>query len=603
MIPPTLDDAFVRALVEAGPDALVVCDGEGRIVMMNGQAERLYGYAAAELVGQGIEVLVPEHKREAHVGERTRFTENPHPRPMASGLRLSGRRRDGTHFPAEVSLSPVHTPSGLYIAAAVRDVTERRKMEQALAAAEARLREVVEQAPDGIVVTDLARRFTEVNAAACRMLGYTREELLGKTILDLIPAEHEPRIQEQRKQLEQPGAILRTEWTLRRKDGSHLPVEISATTLADGRRQAIFRDIGGRVRLEREHARALERLRLVLAQCPVGIVLMNRQGDDVRLELNDRARELMGREETPRVGEYVPYMQHLDGSPLRAEDAATLRVLRGEQVSPTDLVLNRPDGTSIPIQVRGAPLHGPDGEVEGAIVAFEDITAEKDLERLRTEWNAIVAHDLRNPLNVITLHARLLARLAKGNQVLADSVDEIQGAATRMNRMIHDLLDISRLEAKKLSLNLGKLRLGVAVQAAVDRAALTAPGRPFEIRVADAVPEVLADPDRVAQILDNLLSNAVKYGADGTPIAVSIEVTEGAAAVAVTNEGAGLTPEMRTRLFQRFHRSAEGALAGVKGIGLGLYIARELVEAHGGRMGVESDPGGKTTFRFTLPVA
>lgn len=604
MIPDSIDEPLARALLEAAPDGILLVDAEGRIALANAEAERLFAYAPGELVGQPVELLVPEAQRGAHVAERLRFAAQPRPRPMGEGRRLYGRRRDGSTFPAEISLSPVQVARGSFVAAAVRDVSARVQIEIALAEAEERVRELVEEAPDGILMADLAGRFTEVNAAACRMLGHAREELVGTTIAELVAPDERERLAAHRARLAEPGAFEVLEWRVRRRDGSLLHVEVSGKILAGDRWQGMMRDISERKRLQREHEATLERLRIVLEQCPVGIVLMTGQGDDARLDINERGKELLRRPAGDlQVGAYVPFVTHVDGTPLLLADAPTRRTLRGERVEPMELVLTRPDGARIPVQVRGAPLLGSNGEVVGGIVAFEDISAEKDLERLRTEWNAIVAHDLRNPLNVIVLHARLLARAVQGNAELHESVEEIQSAASRMNRMIQDLLDLSRLEARKLPLLRGPARIEVMVHKAVARAGLLAPDRAFAVRASGEAPEVLADPDRIAQVLDNLLSNAVKYGAPGSPVTLTVEHRAGAVAVAVTNEGHGLDLENVPRLFERFQRAPDGRLAGVRGIGLGLYIARELVEAHGGQITVESSVEGATTFRFTLPVA
>jgi signal transduction histidine kinase len=164
--------------------------------------------------------------------------------------------------------------------------------------------------------------------------------------------------------------------------------------------------------------------------------------------------------------------------------------------------------------------------------------------------------------------------------------------------MINDLLELSRLDAKQLALAKEPVDVGALVRAGVARAALTGGARPFEVRCPEALPPVSADPDRVAQVLDNLLSNALKYGAAGTPITVNVEARQDEVAVSVTNSGSGIAPEELPRLFRRFHRTDEARRSGVKGIGLGLYITRELVEAHGGRIDAESEPG-----RLARPTA
>jgi signal transduction histidine kinase len=221
---------------------------------------------------------------------------------------------------------------------------------------------------------------------------------------------------------------------------------------------------------------------------------------------------------------------------------------------------------------------------------------------LRAEWSSVVAHDLRQPLGAISLNAQMLAR-ATDDPKLLKGIERVRAAANRLNRMVGDLMDLSRLEARRLELVRQRVDVPALVHAAVERVELQAPNRPFEVRLRGDVPEADADPDRIAQVMDNLLTNAVKYGKLGAPIIVSVSRQDGVVEIGVTDEGHALTADELSRLFERFHRTDSAKLQGIQGIGLGLYITRSLVEAHGGRIRAESTPGGVTSFRFTLPVA
>jgi signal transduction histidine kinase len=168
--------------------------------------------------------------------------------------------------------------------------------------------------------------------------------------------------------------------------------------------------------------------------------------------------------------------------------------------------------------------------------------------------------------------------------------------------MVGDLMDLSRLEASRLELVRQSVDVPALVHAAAERAELETPERPFDVRVDGDVPPAHADPDRIAQVLENLLTNAVKYGHAGTPIRMRVGHDGDEVTVAVTNEGRPLGAEEIALIFERFQRTASAKLQGIQGVGLGLYITRALVEAHGGRIVAEST-AGVTTFRFTLPVA
>ncbi len=483
--------------------------------------------------------------------------------------------------------------------------SEHERIERALFVAETQLRSLFEQASDGILISDLDARFNDANAAVCRMFGYSRAELLALSIMDLIDPLEVPRLERERDEMLHSGTPLVSEWLVRRKDGSRVLVEVSAKILPDGRWQAFFRDISDRKRVERERELVLRQLRAVLDQCPVGIAMISGRPGEWRREFNVRGRALFGAhaDASVELGSVAAVLRRIDGGEIAFEELPSTRALAGERVEPHEMILERGDGVRIPISVRAAPLVSPEGVVEGAVVAFEDVTAEKDLERLRAEWNSVVAHDLRQPLNTIQLYAQLLARITRGNPDTRDAIEQILTTTGRLNRMIQDLLDLSRLEARQLSLRRREADLEGIVRTCLDRLSLAAPDRLIDLHVHGEIPPVVVDADRVQQALDNLLSNALKFGDDGSPIELSIERLDQEVAVSVTNRGAGLPEDFLPHLFQRFQRAADGRLASVKGIGLGLYITRELVEAHGGRIVASSSADGATTFRFTLPIA
>lgn len=286
-------------------------------------------------------------------------------------------------------------------------------------------------------------------------------------------------------------------------------------------------------------------------------------------------------------------------------DAANQKLLHDGQPYELDAEFIRGDGSTGWVTIRGIPVHSRDGEIVGITGTTQDTTELTRLQQLRQEWMSVVAHDLRQPIGVIKMAIDLLPDLHEGGSPSKSETEvmrRIRGASIDLARMVDDLLDVSRIEAHRLTLDRTWVDPRAIVDDTVARLSFLATGVRMRVESTGPVPRVYADAGRIGQVLGNLLSNAIKYGDHASDIVITLSTRGDDVTVAVTNKGKGIAPEQLSKLFQRFTRAGETRGSSVPGLGLGLYIAKGLVDAHGGRIWGESIPGETTRFSFTLPT-
>ncbi len=245
------------------------------------------------------------------------------------------------------------------------------------------------------------------------------------------------------------------------------------------------------------------------------------------------------------------------------------------------------------------------GDGRGGLVAvIRDVTESKELERMREEFVSTLSHELRTPLTSIKAYAATLRRpdVTFDHDTQQDFLSVIETEADRLARLIHDLLDTSRAESGRLELRKKELDLSllaekvlekIRAQAGTHHLRLTAHVRPVPVK---------ADADRLEQVITNLLDNALKYSPAGSTVTLSVEKKEGVALLSVSDQGIGIPEDQHPFIFEKFHRVRDERSHHVQGTGLGLFLCRKIVEAHGGKIWVESGVGKGSIFRFSLPL-
>ena len=292
-------------------------------------------------------------------------------------------------------------------------------------------------------------------------------------------------------------------------------------------------------------------------------------------------------------------VRDVDGRPFwNGEWPAVARSRSAHGFPEQEIVLRRKDGTDVQAYVSATFQRDADGAVAGAVLVLRDgpgRTSASGIEIVST-----VSHELRSPLTSVKGYTSLL--LNRWDRLKDDQkrmmLEQVNHDADRVTRLITELLDISRLETGRLVLRRQLVDLATLALNVVEKVRLEYQELQADLSFPEGFPRVYADPDKIEQVLTNLVENACKYGSP-TGMSVSGEMTEQDVSVSVSDRGEGIPPEDLPKVFTKFFRRSEGKPTGS---GLGLWISRGLVEAHGGRLEAQSIPGHGTTFRFTLPL-
>jgi signal transduction histidine kinase len=292
------------------------------------------------------------------------------------------------------------------------------------------------------------------------------------------------------------------------------------------------------------------------------------------------------------------------GRPMRSDEAPVVRALREGAVINVEAVVERRDGARFHGQISAAPVQSTSGVTLGVVVVYQDISARKELERVREEFAAIVAHDLRTPLQSVLMQIDLLLRQATGDAstVPVTTLQAMKRNGYRLERLTRDLLDASRIDAQRVVLDPREVDLPELVSGLVSQIEGALGTHALSVAIMGEPSPVFADPLRIEQILTNVLENASKYSSEGAPIRIVVAAESGGTTLSIQDRGQGIAPEEIPHLFDRYYQTTK-ARGGERGLGLGLYITRGLVEAHGGKITVESTPGTGSTFRIWFPAA
>ncbi len=537
-----------RTLIESAPDPIVIIDASGAIVTVNRRAEELFGYSRAEIIGQPIEMLMPQRFRQQHPGRVRSFFSNPSARPMGSGLELFGLSRTGREFPVEISLSPMATAEGALVASTLIDVTERKQAEEALKA----LNEDVER-----------QRRTEMALNKLSEVLRGQQEMGG--LANVI-------VQQLARQLDLQFAalfVLRDDHAYVREAAYGYPKQggIDSFATGDGLLGQVVLDADP---LAVDKVPEYAQLALGLGTVSLGSLLIYPLVHD----------------------EQVVGVLELGG--LTALDEGQREWL--EKAS---------DGLAVTIRLV-LDLEQRDRITKE--LAQAKVVAET-ANRAKSAFLANMSHELRTPMNAILGYSEMLIEEAEdlGQDDFIPDLKKINQAGNHLLVLINDVLDLSKIESGRMETFAEDIDVGALVDQIADtaRPLMSKNNNQFKVERVGQLGHAHQDVTKLRQSLLNLISNAAKFTQEGTVTlrAERESLTDGEwLTFSVSDTGVGIPPDKLEYVFEEFSQADSSTTRDYGGTGLGLPIARRFCQMLGGDLTVTSIAGEGSTFAIRLPV-
>ena len=597
----------LAGILDNADEAIITIDEQQNIQLFNQGAEKIFGYQAREIIGQPIDVLLPEVFRQMHRQHVKNFGQSrEHSRKMTQrNSKVFGRHKDGHEFSAEASVAKLQTKSGLLFTVILKDISERQQTLEKLQASKTLLVKAEKIAKVGSWEYDYETKQRSWSDELFNILGFVKNGSLPncQEILESIHPEDRLLVRKTLVTKHRKGQSWELNYRLLLPDGTIKYIESRGEPTVDSQGKVlkvleIVMDVSDRVQAEKSLQRSKEQLELITDALPVLIAYID-EGQSYCY--NNRTyetwfgksrfsiiglpmKELMGEENYYKI---LPYIE---------------MALAGEEVT-YQTQLSAANGNFYWINATYIPDFAADGEVKGFFAMVEDITERKAVEQMKSEFISIASHEMRTPLTSIhgvlkLLCANRLGELSKKGKVMADMALR---NSDRLVRLVSDILDLERIESGRDEITKTNCNSGLLIQQAIDTVSSMAQLQQITLETNAESLEFLGDRDRLTQALTNLLSNAIKFSPPDSKVAIAASNQDDRILFSVTDKGRGIPADKLETIFERFQQVDASDSRKKGGTGLGLAICRHIIEQHQGRIWVDSTYGTGSTFFFTVP--
>jgi PAS domain S-box-containing protein len=594
----------LAAHIERSPLAVIEFDSDFRIIRWSKEAEHIFGWTSQEVIGRAISEMKWVYQEDVEKVERVTdgFTDRSNPAGVSVNRNY---RKDGAVIWCEWYNSSIYDSSGKLISvlSQVLDITARKKAQESLKESEQRWATTLESIGDAVIATDTAGKITFINSVAENLTGWTLMEALGKPVEAVFKIINE----QTRQTVESPVAkVIRTglvvglanHTSLVRKDGTEIPIDDSGAPITtEGGKVSgvvlVFRDVTMRRKAEQNVQLLADQWQLTFDSITD---LVSIQDNDFNLvRVNKAYLDTVKMSAAEVIGRKCYEIMHGLKCPLAG--CPHQLTLQTHAVSVAEYFEPK---LGIYVEASTSPIFEKNGNIVGSVHITKDITERKKIEELKDDFIGMVSHELRTPLTIITgaVHTAMLEGLPEDERDML--LKDAAVGAESLGDILSNLLELSRFQARRLALASETVNVRNAINEVVEQLKRKSNAHQLVNEAPEGI-TLQADKVRIERILHNLMENAIKYSPEGGDIRITARQDDGAVLVGVFDQGIGISAADQTRLFQPFER-LEKLTDGIKGLGLGLVVCRRLVEAHGGRMWVESEEGKGSAFYFSLPM-